>query len=190
MTTASKSRHHALMSALDTPVASPAPTPAVNRASPDSAVPALGTTGQLLRDEIKSVRERNAVLEAQAASRDDAEAVQEIDPKLVRHGPYRDRHDLSLADKSFAELKASIEHEGSNYQPAMLRPVAKDEAGTEFEVVYGHRRHKACLELGRPLRTIVRELSDREAVLLMASENSHRKGLSQFELAKKYKALL
>jgi ParB family chromosome partitioning protein len=50
-------------------------------------------------------------------------------------------------------------------------------------VAYGHRRLRAAIEIGRPLRAVVRELSDPELVVAQGQENSARLELSYIERA-------
>lgn len=185
-----KDRHAALMRDLDDETTAAAPA-AASRVHPDSSVPALGTTGELLRQELQSARERAAGLEQELEALRAAPAERRIPAALIRHGKFRDRHALGFKDAKFEELKASIRKERGNTQPVLVRPLAEPDAeGHQFEIVWGHRRHIACLEVELEVNAIVRELSDREAVALMTLENKLREGLSQFELAGKYKTWL
>lgn len=187
-----RDRHAALMKDLDEETVAAAPAPASGgRTHPDSSVPALGTTGELMRQELQTARDQVAGLQRELEALRAAPAERQIPAKLIRHGKFRDRHALGFKDAKFEELKASIQKEGGNTQAVLVRPLAeRDAEGHEFEAVWGHRRHIACLEAGMPVNVIVRELSDREAVALMTLENKLREGLSQFELAGKYKTWL
>lgn len=192
MSTQAKSRHAALLDALDdaTPMAAGAAA-AQGKASPDASVPALSTAGSLLREELHAERERANSLQHEVEALRSAPAERKIPAQLIRHGKFRDRHELGFKDAKYEELKASILHEQGNHVAILVRPLLESDAqGHEYEVVWGHRRHQACLELGFEVNAIVRELSDREAVVLMTLENKLREGLSQYELARTYKAWL
>ena len=187
-----KNRHTALLAALEDPAPLAAGAAATQgKAHPDASVPALNTAGTLLRDELQAQRERADALQQEVDALRSAPAERRIPPALIRHGKFRDRHELGFHDAAFEELKASIEAEQGNHMAVLVRPLAQpDEDGCQYEVVWGHRRHRACLDLGIEVNAIVRDLSDREAVILMTVENKFREGLSQYELARKFKVWL
>jgi ParB family transcriptional regulator, chromosome partitioning protein len=113
----------------------------------------------------------------------------EIDPKKIRATAFKNRHERSLlaSDPEFLSLKESLRADGQDI-PIRVRP-AKDALPHEFEIVSGHRRHAACLELdaetpnGFPILAIVdAEAADqRTLVLKMYRENEERADLSPFE---------
>ena len=55
-----------------------------------------------------------------------------------------------------------------------------------FEIVYGHRRHRACLELGVPVRALVEQLPEQQMFVEMERENRARKDLSAWEQGMTY----
>lgn len=55
-----------------------------------------------------------------------------------------------------------------------------------YEVVFGHRRHKACLELKLPVLAIVEDLSDENLYIQMDRENRGRVDLSPWEQGAMY----
>ena len=59
-----------------------------------------------------------------------------------------------------------------------------------YELVYGHRRHRACLELGLPVLALVEAVSDQELFEAMERENRGRKNLSAWEQGAMYKRAL
>jgi ParB family chromosome partitioning protein len=123
---------------------------------------------------------------------DDAKAqgrlLLEIDPKKIRASDLRNRSDRSLlaADPEFAKLKASIQTYGQD-TPIRVRPI-KDALPFEFEIVSGHRRHAACLQLDTETQTGFKVLAIVDGavsealdfVLKMYREND-RADLSAFE---------
>ena len=50
-----------------------------------------------------------------------------------------------------------------------------------YEIVFGHRRHRACLELGLPVLCLIEEVSERELFVQMERENRNRADLSAWE---------
>jgi ParB family chromosome partitioning protein len=59
-----------------------------------------------------------------------------------------------------------------------------------YELVYGHRRHQACLELGLPVLAVVDNLDDRSLFVEMDRENRGRKDLSAWEQGMMYQRAL
>jgi ParB family chromosome partitioning protein len=108
---------------------------------------------------------------------------------LVRPSRWANRHPAAYLEASFAELKAEIASAGGNVQPVSVRKV-QDEGEHTHELVFGHRRHRACLELGLPLLAMVVEASDRELFEAMERENRQRKNLSAWEQGLMYKRAL
>jgi ParB family chromosome partitioning protein len=98
-----------------------------------------------------------------------------------------------LRSADFAELKSEIESAGGNVQPVRVRPLARVERfnrAAEYEIVFGHRRHRACLELGIPVRALVEDASDQELFEAMERENRGRKNLSAWEQGCMYRKAL
>jgi len=123
------------------------------------------------------------------AERESGKVVLELDPKQVRASEQANRHALSLngKDQDLLQLKADIVQQGQ-LEPIRVRPAAQGGAGA-YEIVYGHRRHAACLALDaeRPDGWKVLALLDagagemRSHVLKMYQENAARKDLSAYE---------
>jgi len=51
----------------------------------------------------------------------------------------------------------------------------------DYEIVFGHRRHRACLELGIPVLCLIEEVTERELFVQMERENRNRADLSAWE---------
>lgn len=129
--------------------------------------------------ELTSLRERLARFE-------DAMPSRKLDPKFIRSSRWANRHEASFCTAAFAGLKNDIEKAGGNVQPILVRPLA-GHAG-EFELVFGHRRHRACLELGIPVLASIweGELNDSELFAAMDRENRERADLSPYEQGQMY----
>ena len=119
---------------------------------------------------------------------DGAKATKRIDPNLISPSEWANRHSLSFQTTDFKELVDEIASSGGNVQPIKVRPILKD--GTQhYEIIYGHRRHKACLELGIPVLAVIctERISDTELFASMDRENRERADLSNFEQGMMYK---
>jgi ParB family chromosome partitioning protein len=78
-------------------------------------------------------------------------------------------------------LRADIEHAGGNVQPILVRPLEGQNGS--YEIVFGHRRHQACKELGLPVLSAIwtEPLTDSELFAAMDRENRERADLSPYE---------
>ena len=120
-----------------------------------------------------------------------AKAARLIDPKLVRVSKFANRHELNYVGPEFAALRAEIESAGGNVQAIKVRRVgASGPEEAQYEVVFGHRRHRACLELGLPVLAMVDNLDDRTLFVEMDRENRGRKDLSAWEQGTMYRRAL
>jgi ParB family chromosome partitioning protein len=134
-----------------------------------------------LQDELQVLRE--------ALKRFDGSLVtRQLDPATVHPTRWANRHEASFATPEFGALKASIALAGGNAQPILVRAHSPD----RYEVVFGHRRHRACMELGLPVLAVVAEKSmgDLELFLSMDRENRERDDLSPFEQGRSYASAL
>ena len=100
--------------------------------------------------------------------------------------PNRFQPRASIDPTGLEELKASIKRSGI-IEPIVVRPVAH---GT-YELVAGERRLRAAQQLGiKEVPSIIKSLSDREALEFSLIENVQRENLNPLEEAKGYKRLL
>jgi ParB family chromosome partitioning protein len=98
----------------------------------------------------------------------------------VSFNPYDTREDFG----DLEGLKQSIGNHGL-FQPFLVRPLK--EKG-KFELAFGGRRFRSCLELGYgEVDVEVREIDNGDMVTLALCENVHRKDLTPVELAKAYR---
>jgi ParB family transcriptional regulator, chromosome partitioning protein len=147
------------------------------------------TSQSVAMQEAEELRDRLKMFEG-------ASPVRTLDPKTVRASRWANRHEASFATTEFAELKAEIAAAGGNVQPIKVRPVAAQNAvatdgETEgYELVYGHRRHRACLELGIAVNALIEEATDRELFEAMERENRGRASLSAWEQGMMYRRAL
>lgn len=105
-------------------------------------------------------------------------SVVELDPNLITEGGLRDRVEHNEAEH--AALMDSIRTYGQQV-PVLVRPNPEDPE--RFRIVYGRRRVLALRDLGLPIKAMIRDLDDREAIMAQGQENSARRDLSFIEKA-------
>lgn len=152
----------------------------------------MGQVGVELKTGLKS---RIEELEAQLAS---GEVVLRLDPKRIRATEFKNRDDRSLSptDESFGNLKADIRAVG-NRTPIEVRTLA-GVADFDYEIISGHRRHAACLQLdqelpgGYPVRAFVIDAVKNPVELVkgMHRENFLRENPSPYEYGMLYAAAM
>jgi len=160
--------------------------PAVAAEPQADAKPAVPRTGVGMLSRMLS----GAAADTEAVSKLNAEieklklqvGEQLIDPRQITLTRWADRHADSFSSQAFIELKQEIESAGGNVQPIKVRPArgaaAEQADGPRFELVYGSRRTRACLELGLPVRAVVDENVDDQALYIqMQRENRGRSNL-------------
>jgi ParB family chromosome partitioning protein len=136
----------------------------------------------LFRDE--KVTAENVELKKKLAEFDGASATRKIDPTKVKPSRWANRSELSYSGDVFDRLKQEIETAGGNIQPIKVRPCKV--APGEYELVFGHRRHRACLELGLQVLALIEDLGDAELFCQMDRENRVRAALSPWEVGTTY----
>lgn len=165
----------------ETQMVTPVPVPAsAPRTGPGSML-AFMTEQSEVHKEVLQLRERVAAL-------DGAEIARRLDPAAVRPSRWANREATHFSTDSFEQLKNEIASAGGNVQPIKVRPVASEPGAPEaFEIVYGHRRHRACLELGLPVLALVQTaMADTDLFVEMERENRNRADLSAWEQGTMY----
>jgi ParB family transcriptional regulator, chromosome partitioning protein len=146
---------------------------------------ALTPIADMVKDVRESTAEENDRLKRELESAiTSGRLVVELDPTDLVETRFRDRDERGFIDDDFAELVLSIKNEGQR-QPIEVRK-SKEEVG-KYDVVFGHRRARACRTLGIKVRAIVVDVSDLELVIRMDAENAKRANLSPIENARKYR---
>lgn len=155
---------------------------------------APGTMMGFLTAQSGAVQEAEA-LRARVKSLEDEAPLRKLDPATVKASRWANRHAASFQTDDFQQLKAEIAAAGGNVQPIKVRPApvlngSTPEPGVAFELIYGHRRHRACAELGIPVLATVEEASDVSLFEQMERENRGRKNLSAWEQGTMYRKAL
>jgi len=151
--------------------------------SPPLAFAGRGALGGVTRtiDDLAARAEAAKDLEARLTA---GELVVDLDPKRVDASFITDR--MQREDDNYRILLESIRAKGQD-SPVLVRPHPTDTG--RYQVAFGHRRLRAASELGRPVRAVVRQLSDRDLVVAQGQENSVRGDLSFIERARFARAL-
>lgn len=111
-----------------------------------------------------------------------------VDPKECEPWEYANRSDNEMGDMD--ELVTSI-RESSQLQPAFVRTHPSPHDGIKYQIIFGRRRHAACLILGTPFLVIKKDaLSLQEAIACQDAENKFRKDVSNYSNAMLYRKLL
>lgn len=154
---------------------------------------ACALTSYMLDRPAQARRERDALV-SEIARFEGALPVRSIDPTSIVHSSWGNRHASSFECSEYLALKEEIRSSGGNVQPIKVRPIAvasntpplpgstgPAQGEPCYEVVFGHRRHRACLELGFPVLALIEDLSDAELFAQMDRENRNREPLSPWE---------
>jgi ParB family transcriptional regulator, chromosome partitioning protein len=168
----------------------PPPSPAtLVDVAPDKPRTAIGRLSASF-----AVEAENRTLKERLAEFEDANVVEFLDPKTIRPSEYANRHEDSFAGVEFQRLKHEIASAGRNVQAIKVRRLKRNEerkAGAyEYEIVFGHRRHRACLDLGLKVACVIEDLTDPELFIEMDRENRQREDLSAWEQGVMYQRAL
>ena len=119
-----------------------------------------------------------------------AKATRQIDPEHIARSQFANRHALNFSGPEFEQLKTEIRDAGGNVQPIKVRVASLTDGVQTYEIVFGHRRHEACRQLGLPVLAVVDNLDDRALFVEMDRENRARKDLSAWEQGTMYRRAL
>ncbi len=168
------------------PVADPV-DPAKSKTAPGTMMGFL-TAQSAAMVEAEALKERVKTLEGESP-------LQKLDPLTIKASKWANRHEASFLTTEFQELKAEIAAAGGNVQPIKVRPVQVLNGSTPptdatYELIFGHRRHRACLDVGVPVLASIEEASDVSLFEQMERENRGRKNLSAWEQGTMYRKAL
>jgi ParB family chromosome partitioning protein len=110
------------------------------------------------------------------------ETIVEIDPGLIDDSFAKDRVALEDADyaEEFQRVLDAVRERGQD-SPVLLRP-HPSESG-RYMLVFGHLRRRAAVQLGRKVRAVIKEMTDRDHVIAQGQENNGRANTSFIEKA-------
>ena len=155
------------------------------------ATPRTGP-GQMLqfRGQMLAVEGELGKLRDRLKEHEGAAPTRKLDPQTIVPSRWANRHPDAFRTAEFARLKQDIELAGGNVQPISVRPLI-DQPG-RYEIVFGHRRHRACAELGLAVLATIdtSAVSDHDLFSAMDRENRERADLSPYEQGAMYRRAL
>lgn len=119
---------------------------------------------------------------AQADKLLEGETIIELDPSEIDDSFARDRFDLDDEDykEEFQRVLEAVRERGQD-SPVLVRP-HPSQAG-RYMLVFGHLRRRAAVELGRKVRAVIKQMTDRDHVIAQGQENNGRANTSFIEKA-------
>lgn len=133
----------------------------------------------------------NEQLKEELAEWEGAVRNRKIDPRHIRVSRWANRGEASFKGPAFERFKDEIAAAGGNVQPIKVRPIPARVGGERmYEVIFGHRRHRACLELGIDVFSIIEEATDIQLFEAMDRENRERADLRPYEQGEMYRKAL
>lgn len=158
-------------------------TPTVGTKEEGRPKTAIGGMAQFTERQSLAIKEA-ALLKEQLKEFDGSRPTRHIDPTFIVRSKWANRHELSFTDTDFQNLKEDIQASGGNVQPIKVRRMS-GESG-KYEIVFGHRRHQACLELGVDVLAFIDDLDEKNLFIEMDRENRQRKDLRPYEMGAMY----
>lgn len=163
--------------------------PAADTMMPRSGVGMVALSGMAnagLRREFEEAKERlRSTQEELEGIKKSGTPPVKLDPRKIRVSRWANRHEASFKTPEFIEFKEDLREAGCNLIPIKVRPIVTED-GFEYELVYGHRRHRASLELGQEVLAIVQVVDDKQLFVDMDRENRNRSSLSIYEQGASY----
>jgi ParB family chromosome partitioning protein len=119
---------------------------------------------------------------AQADKLLEGETIVELDPSEIDDSFAKDRFDLDDEEykEEFQRVLEAVRERGQD-SPVLVRP-HPNQAG-RYMLVFGHLRRRAAVELGRKVRAVIKQLTDRDHVIAQGQENNGRANTSFIEKA-------
>ena len=153
-------------------------SPARVERAPPLAFSGRGALGAVTRtiDDLSARADAAKGLEARLAA---GEIVIDLDPFSVDCSFVADR--MLGDDESYMVLREGIRQQGQA-SPILVRP--HPTMNGRYQVAFGHRRLRVAVDLGRPVRAVVKQMSDRDLIIAQGQENSARADLSFIERAR------
>lgn len=110
-----------------------------------------------------------------------------IAPELVHPPKVSSRHASAFSGQDFEQLLHSVKLAGRNVQPILVRRLHEKQG--HFEILFGERRHRACLQAGIQVYAIVDESTDDESAFFNTlHENQGRRQLTPLELGRQVRS--
>ncbi len=149
-----------------------------------------GMTMAFMERESKHAQE-NVALRTELESWQGSAHNQKLDPTLVKPSKWANRDEQSFHGLEWDQFKAEIQSAGGNIQPIKVRGVYPINTQPQtYEIIFGHRRHRACLELGIAVFALIEDATDKQLFEAMDRENRQRANLTPYEQGEMYRKAL
>jgi len=161
------------------------PVDPLTAVAPNAGMTAIGMHAESvyrdrqLAEENRSLKAQNDGLAGELKQFQNSEPTRWLDPNHVHASQWANRNEDSFSTPAFEALKSEIESAGGNVQAIKVRAI-EGRAG-EYEIVFGHRRHRACLELGISVLAVIEAVDDVNLFVQMDRENRQRADLRPYE---------
>ena len=136
------------------------------------------------------VQRENDDLRSDLKTWDGVTPVRRLNPSQIIASRWSNRHHDSFTSAEFELLKKEIAEANGNIQPIKVRPIQTGENAGMFEIVFGHRRHRACLDLGKDVLSLIESIDDKTLFAEMDRENRLRSDLKPYEQGEMYRRAL
>lgn len=164
-----------------TPLPSPAPLLQKPKTGPGALVAFM--------DRESAVFQENQLIKEELKNWSGSTPTKKLKPSDVSASRWANRHKDSFSSPEFEQLKSEIASSGGNIQPIKVRPITGSDE-QRYEIVFGHRRHRACLELGLDVLALVESITDSALFEEMDRENRQRADLRPYEQGEMYRRAL
>ncbi|GEM_PF-1126482 len=145
-------------------------------------------TGNLQHVGMADLKSAGAYFKTQSGIKFNENELVFIDPKECEPWEYANRSSSEMGEMDELINSIRVNHQ---LQPALIRTHPTPHDNIKYQVIFGRRRHAACLQLGIPLLVIKKDhLSLQEAIACQDAENKFRKDISNYSNALLYKKLL
>jgi ParB family chromosome partitioning protein len=162
-----KMRKNVFQDLVGTSEAGPAEMPAMRR-SITRGVGVVGAMSEALGTMVADAKEAKERITT-------GEIVVEIQTDLIEPSFITDRMGV---DDEMDDFISVIREQGQR-SPILLRPHPGNPE--RYQIAFGHRRYRAAIALGRPVKALVKPLTDDELVVAQGQENKSRLDLSYIE---------
>lgn len=142
-----------------------------------NTIAGIGAAGSISRT-FSDVSQKAEQLEKLQEILRSAKNILELDPAILDPSPYSDRMENPESDERYKELREAIRERGQD-TPVLIRTNPNDLQ--RYQIIFGHRRTQAAKDLGRLVKAVVTNLSDRELAQAQGQENTARSDLSFIE---------
>ncbi|MBE8233270.1 MAG: ParB/RepB/Spo0J family partition protein [Endozoicomonadaceae bacterium] len=116
-----------------------------------------------------------------------SDSFQVIDTDLI--DPYFFGNVRNIEKAKLAVLTGLIKKCGKNIQPVIVRPHPEANSKFKYQIISGRRRLKACSNCGFKVHAVVRNIDDREGLLVATHENASSLDFTIYESAAQLKML-